>query len=477
MARFGTGIQAGLGRIDYTPYMQGAVAGSQSIAQGIAGLGRAIGTGVEKYFDEKEKDKQLGSAINDLIGETKTNKLVGNYVGSFVSDPAKLNDPEALKSAILGLSGGDKAKAAMMLRDGLRQIKAQEVTSNRITSLVDAGNNGKDVFATGRELGANINEINTAFSIVNDQRRSALEADRIKAETERLKAEAARLRSGEPAKAPTKDERIYNAARAAFENQTGRTAGPQDEPAIMSFYRAYENQQPGEILSFAQPNVSGQPGAQPAAAVPTSTLIAGSKQEAEAKEAQRKQAEEAKKAADLEQSRRRDAFRYLDTLNEARSLVTGGAGGPLEGVLLAPEALAIVGQPRTANLKRRYKELTAQATLDKLLRMRQLSPTGGSIQGNVSNYDAQNVEASAGLLDVAAPESEQLAQLNKIEAFYSDLIGKDLYAEYQALQRARNLEQNAARGAGSVNSFTGRRYDLQTEGKNLTDSYLRGGTR
>jgi hypothetical protein len=60
MARFGTGIQAGLGRIDYTPYTQGAISGAQNIGRGLASIGDVAGTAITSYFKRKEEEDKIG---------------------------------------------------------------------------------------------------------------------------------------------------------------------------------------------------------------------------------------------------------------------------------------------------------------------------------------------------------------------------------------------------------------------------------
>lgn len=64
MARFGTGIQAGLGRIDYTPYAQGAIAGSQAIGRGIESIGEAF----KEYGKRKEERELYQSTVEGQIG-------------------------------------------------------------------------------------------------------------------------------------------------------------------------------------------------------------------------------------------------------------------------------------------------------------------------------------------------------------------------------------------------------------------------
>jgi hypothetical protein len=53
MAIIGQGVQAGLGRVDYTPYLQGAMAGAQGIAQGIAGVGKSAADAIQEYQKNK----------------------------------------------------------------------------------------------------------------------------------------------------------------------------------------------------------------------------------------------------------------------------------------------------------------------------------------------------------------------------------------------------------------------------------------
>lgn len=73
MARIGSGVQAGLGAINYTPYMQGALAGSQSIAQGIAALGQAAGGAINTYYAKKEEEEKKKKATSSFIKTIEAN--------------------------------------------------------------------------------------------------------------------------------------------------------------------------------------------------------------------------------------------------------------------------------------------------------------------------------------------------------------------------------------------------------------------
>lgn len=57
MARIGTGINASLGAIDYTPFLKGSVAGSEALGRGIAALGAGAGKAVERYQKTKQEEE------------------------------------------------------------------------------------------------------------------------------------------------------------------------------------------------------------------------------------------------------------------------------------------------------------------------------------------------------------------------------------------------------------------------------------
>jgi len=66
MAIIGQGVQAGLGRIDYSPYLQGAAAGAQGIAQGVSQFGSAVAKGIEAYA-KKEQEKKLTAEAVEFV--------------------------------------------------------------------------------------------------------------------------------------------------------------------------------------------------------------------------------------------------------------------------------------------------------------------------------------------------------------------------------------------------------------------------
>lgn len=69
MAVFGQGINPALGRIDYTPYAQGAAMGAQGIAQGIAGFGQGVSQGIRDFLKKKEEKELEKQGIEFIKGQ------------------------------------------------------------------------------------------------------------------------------------------------------------------------------------------------------------------------------------------------------------------------------------------------------------------------------------------------------------------------------------------------------------------------
>lgn len=118
MAIIGQGVQAGLGRIDYSPYMQGAVSGAQSIAQGLAGLGQNVAKGIEAYTLKQEKKKQEAAATDFVAGIFKKNPELAKGFPMPTDANGEL-DKGALKEFIK-VSGGPGQ--AVQLASGLEQM-------------------------------------------------------------------------------------------------------------------------------------------------------------------------------------------------------------------------------------------------------------------------------------------------------------------------------------------------------------------
>lgn len=109
MAIIGQGVQAGLGRIDYSPYMQGAAAGAQGIAQGIGSIGQSVATAVSDYYKQREQKKQEKDAATFLSGFINRNPQYAQTLGVELNLKGEIEDPGVLKPIIKSLGGPSQA--------------------------------------------------------------------------------------------------------------------------------------------------------------------------------------------------------------------------------------------------------------------------------------------------------------------------------------------------------------------------------
>jgi hypothetical protein len=127
MARFGTGINASLGAINYTPYMQGSMAGSQAIAQGIASIGQAAGGAIRDYKQKKEEEKKISNTISFL--EKAYNNDKEGF--SFLADD-KGNFDKAASEAAVRAVGSD----GIMTYANMSSAKAEKRDQKKIAAQV-----------------------------------------------------------------------------------------------------------------------------------------------------------------------------------------------------------------------------------------------------------------------------------------------------------------------------------------------------
>jgi hypothetical protein len=127
----GSQINPALGAINYTPYMQGAVAGAQAIGQGIANLGQGIASGIEQYQKQKKENKmmeaQLKANINSLEGlGAISSSLSPQAQEVFNGTMSKLNDPSTPLVEKLALSQSAQKTVGELLNFGIQEREKQQ---------------------------------------------------------------------------------------------------------------------------------------------------------------------------------------------------------------------------------------------------------------------------------------------------------------------------------------------------------------
>lgn len=127
----GSQINPALGAINYTPYMQGAVAGAQSIGQGIANLGQGLASGIEKYYQKKEEKAQLGQATRFVLNYLNANPEAAKTL-KLTPDASGRYDEKAVAA---GLTALGVPQFVQLVQTIGAQSAAQE-SQNRIDSAV-----------------------------------------------------------------------------------------------------------------------------------------------------------------------------------------------------------------------------------------------------------------------------------------------------------------------------------------------------
>ena len=111
----GSQINPALGAINYTPYMQGAVAGAQSIGQGIANLGQGIASGIEGYYKKKEEKAQLDQATGVVSNLIKTDPQLARYIGLTPNEKGEF-DQKAIAAGVKAVGAGPIIQLAQNLQ-------------------------------------------------------------------------------------------------------------------------------------------------------------------------------------------------------------------------------------------------------------------------------------------------------------------------------------------------------------------------
>ena len=120
----GSQVNAALGRTDYTPFLQGALQGAQAqarggenIAQGLAGLGQQVATGIEKYYKKQEEKRVKQQGIDFIVKHFNVDEKAAAagleslgaqaYTGLLQGEREKqINEQAAQYANVLDQSGG-----------------------------------------------------------------------------------------------------------------------------------------------------------------------------------------------------------------------------------------------------------------------------------------------------------------------------------------------------------------------------------
>jgi len=163
MARFGTNINASLGRIDYTPYMQGAVAGSQAIGQGIAALGQAAGKAIEKNSELRamvgSAKKMAGAVASAPNIPPELKAMIDNNIKALDDPNLSLREQAEMSKQINDLANGviNRGVSSFIQEQENARRRTQETNDNNsMADALAAAGAGPRVVSAVRSGGKNI---------------------------------------------------------------------------------------------------------------------------------------------------------------------------------------------------------------------------------------------------------------------------------------------------------------------------------
>jgi hypothetical protein len=401
---FGTGVQAGLGATDYSNYLRGALSGAQMEAQGSAAIGQgiqnalgSIASGIAMRGERKEKmaerDRLLAeqeqerkgnidfasSAIKDYMEDQNISPFTRESLGGIYSQITDENIPVAQRNSIaknIGtiISLADKA-----------QNKIDEQGVNNYT--IFAGKLGEDATdETALNLGFTPRQINRGKASFMQMQQS---------EAEILKTLAAATPKPGPVANifPTAD-----AALMSIPEGNRKDYNVKFNPTLGGY--------------FPEPITSGERVAR------DNLNFQNEKYKLEQDQAK------------VEELARIDSSRYSlgiarDTVDKAISLSQLGAGGGFQGLPFVRGTTAAIGPEifgagQSKTLASYLDTLKSVLTVENLKELKQLSTTGASGFGSLSDKEGEILASTIAKLDPTMSESVLQENLRTI----GDLLDK-----------------------------------------------------
>lgn len=392
---FGTGVQAGLGATDYSNYLRGALSGAEMSAQGQAAIGQgiqnalsSIGVGLQQRAVTKEKMAERDRLMKEQEKmQTGQIKASANILRGFTMDETM---PEYVRSqAYQTLSQLDNPYSDTAEKFGIASQASETIKG--LLGIAERGESMQqnkaitDAIAANREAGTGNVDLPGALQ-------SAIELGAPPAFAAQQLSSIAKLSpSGKPAAVyATAEDAINSIPDAQRENYNVKF-----NPTLGGY--------------FPEPMTRGE-------------QLAEVRFSVEQGESQRKQEEaQAKEAARIEASRYSLGI-AKDTAGKAITLSLLGAGGPLQGLpivrdvtaALLPEALG-AGQSKT--LASYIDTLKSVLTVENLKQLKELSATGASGFGQLSDREGEILASTIAKLDASMSEPvlrENLAIVGKL---------------------------------------------------------------
>jgi len=400
MARIGSNIQAGLGRVDYSPLFQGmsnaqqfAAQGNAALAQSIANIGQIAGGAIRDYKKKKEEEE----SISKTIGFLETNFKEDPSTYSIFADSKGAFDKSAAEAAVrsVGPTGVMSFINFTQAAQANRDVKGEKDREKSISKTVN------DLLATNDPVALQAKLAAADPESVSRYNQTKMERDYRQAQTELVKAQT---------------------ANTAAEGQVRMASMgmPKDTRPTPQFGFEYVSSDPRNTTVRATPGGPAD--------------IAAQERAAKAQEKESEKATAEKKAKMAEEQAKTYIFNTLDNISRARSLIENkGAGGAYEGAF--PGVANMLGRPETMQLMASYKQIASNVLLDEIYRLKELSPTGATGLGATNMTEINRLTERLGELNPQLDARTQIQILDDIERSLKNLSGNpiigDEYAKYK----------------------------------------------
>ena len=445
MAIIGQGVQAGLGRVDYTPYLQGAMAGAQGIAQGIAGAGAAASKAIDLFKKNQEDEKAANAAIKvsePLIKGLRALADQKDQSGNPILSPEIKSaiDQFAISVSDPSIPNRDRARIA---QQGMQQF----------SGLINAGISGAQTASALAQSAAQTdvyksNAAKIAFDLASEKADNKAIGNALKAIMEQGDSVS-----------PTSIISGYIKEGGSLKGlESLRNVLPQPKGGSkIEKYNTTEDGIPYEVTIETYPDGSRKELGRIRTDVPsgfktTSTggiaPIEGSKEDV------------ARKASEAATQQR-----YEKGLAEATVMLNSiaGAKGIVKNPYLSVQGMfstALGWTPMAASLDGYYKTIGTNTALQTIRQAREESPTGGSPFGQLNQKEFEGAAAIQGTLnrslqdDVALENMDNIANVlfdayPQLKSQYSFILEKEQekLKKEQDQQKAKSYPTKLSTGA------------------------------
>jgi hypothetical protein len=404
MATFGQGINPSLGRIDYSGYQQGAMAGSQAVGQGIAALGQAAGTAIQNYYKKQQEKQVIQVATQRVSDALKNNPALSKQFG--ISDP---NDTKAINVGIKAMGGGDAMKGSQITLSMLNQLQQQEAENQAFraatSSVVKPGNAVAQYVSAGGQNALGFAKYQTDQA----QAQSAMNLQAAQAANQRSEAQARGVAKPQEGVEMTADQIAKLNAQGM--DYTG-------VPLANGRFLV------SKVSPFQPAKAAIEPGYEPDPNKPGSVRpIPGGSADMAIKE---KQLKFERSVADAKLK----AQNVIDIAGNLLPKINNWTSG------LAGNTLAKLPQTDAKDLQEQIKTIEANIGFDRLQEMRNNSPTGGAL-GNVSNTELDLLTKSWRSLSQAQTPAQLKENLGAVVNHYNRFLMTMEGVDPNAVQQSR----------------------------------------